>query len=192
MGCQESKANRIRPHRRFDRTVTPEKVVTRSLWKEGVQCPVDDRQAFKIKQSWKGIRRNMEVTGIEMFMRLFRSNSELQAMFKGFKDIKTDSELRSNEALENHATLVMTTLDDAITHIDNYEYVKDLLYRTSATHTKFTGFQPAYFMHVKEPFLEAVRVTLGDRYTDNMQNIYTIAITYVLQTLKEGMEEALK
>ncbi|KAK6998214.1 neuroglobin [Biomphalaria glabrata] len=113
-------------------------------------------------------------------------------MFKGFKDIKTDSELRSNEALENHATLVMTTLDDAITHIDNYEYVKDLLYRTSATHTKFTGFQPAYFMHVKEPFLEAVRVTLGDRYTDNMQNIYTIAITYVLQTLKEGMEEALK
>ncbi|KAI8788333.1 neuroglobin isoform X3, partial [Biomphalaria glabrata] len=68
MGCQESKANRIRPHRRFDRTVTPEKVVTRSLWKEGVQCPVDDRQAFKIKQSWKGIRRNMEVTGIEMFM----------------------------------------------------------------------------------------------------------------------------
>ncbi|KAK0050762.1 neuroglobin, partial [Biomphalaria pfeifferi] len=123
---------------------------------------------------------------------LFRSNSELQAMFKGFKDIKTDSELRSNEALENHATLVMTTLDDAITHIDNYEYVKDLLYRTSSTHTKFTGFQPAYFMHVKEPFLEAVRVTLGDRYTDNMQNIYTIAITYVLQTLKEGMEEALK
>ncbi|XP_055881102.1 neuroglobin-like isoform X3 [Biomphalaria glabrata] len=150
------------------------------------------KQGFSLKQSWKGIKRKMEDTGVEMFVRLFRSNSELQAMFKGFKDIKTDSELRSNEALENHATLVMTTLDDAITHIDNYEYVKDLLYRTSATHTKFTGFQPAYFMHVKEPFLEAVRVTLGDRYTDNMQNIYTIAITYVLQTLKEGMEEALK
>ncbi|KAH9509054.1 hypothetical protein Btru_048904 [Bulinus truncatus] len=153
---------------------------------------ISSRQGFSLKQSWKGIKRKMEDTGVEMFVRLFRSNSELQVMFKGFKDIKSDSELRSNEALENHATLVMSTLDDAITHIDNYDYVKDLLYKTSVTHTKFTGFQPGFFMHVKEPFLEAVRVTLGDRYTDNMQNIYTIAITYVLQTLQEGMEEALK
>ncbi|KAH9509068.1 hypothetical protein Btru_048943 [Bulinus truncatus] len=69
MGCQESKANRIWPHRRFDRTVTPEKVVTRGTRSDESSCPIDQRQAFKIKQSWKGIRRNMEITGIEMFMR---------------------------------------------------------------------------------------------------------------------------
>ncbi|GFO17100.1 hypothetical protein PoB_004360500 [Plakobranchus ocellatus] len=31
--------------------------------------PMDERQMFKIKQSWKGIRRNMELTGVEMFVR---------------------------------------------------------------------------------------------------------------------------
>ena len=44
---------------------------------------------------------------------------------------------------------------------------------------------------IRDPFLEAVRVTLGDRYTENMQNIYTIAITFILQSLVEGIEDAL-
>lgn len=30
---------------------------------------LDERQIFKLKQSWKGIRRNMDETGLEMFIR---------------------------------------------------------------------------------------------------------------------------
>lgn len=33
------------------------------------RSPLDSRQAFKVKQSWKGIKRNMEDTGVEMFLR---------------------------------------------------------------------------------------------------------------------------
>ncbi|BFZ07378.1 hypothetical protein BsWGS_10417 [Bradybaena similaris] len=149
------------------------------------------KQVFSFKQSWKGIKRRMEDTGVEMFVRLFKTNASLQKMFQGFKDIRSDDDLRSNEALEYHATLVMTTLDDAITHIDNYDYVRQLLQKTGASHVKFTGFQPDNFMAIKEPFLEAVKVTLGDRYTENMQNIYTIAITFILQSLVGGIQEAL-
>ncbi|XP_059148296.1 neuroglobin-like isoform X2 [Physella acuta] len=149
------------------------------------------KQSFSLKQSWKGIKRETEFTGIEMFVRLFKTSADLQNMFHAFKDIRSDDELRSNDALENHATLVMTTLDDAITHIDDYEFVKEVLYKTGGSHVKFAGFKSDNFLAIKEPFLEAVRVTLGDRYTDNMQNIYTIAITFILQTLKDGMDEAL-
>lgn len=67
-------------------------------------------------------------------------------MFQGFKDISSDDELRSNDALEYHATLVMTTLDDAITHIDNYDFVRQLLQKTGASHIKFAGFRPENFM----------------------------------------------
>ena len=67
-------------------------------------------------------------------------------MFENFKHIQTDDELRSNEALENHATLVMSTLDDAITHIDNFEFVSNLLQRTGASHIKFAGFKSSYFL----------------------------------------------
>lgn len=155
------------------------------------RCGLTVRQVFSIKQSWKAIQRQETEFGVEMFMRLFKTNSDLQALFQGFKHIRSDDELRSNEALEYHATLVMTTLDDAITHIDNYEFVRQLLHKAGGSHIKFEGFQPDNFLQIKEPFLEAVRVTLGDRYTDNMQTIYTIAITFILSTLVEGIKEAM-
>lgn len=33
------------------------------------RCPLDSRQIFKLKGSWKGIKRRMEDTGLEMFVR---------------------------------------------------------------------------------------------------------------------------
>ena len=33
------------------------------------RLPLDARQVFKLKQSWKGIKRNIEETGVEMFVR---------------------------------------------------------------------------------------------------------------------------
>lgn len=33
------------------------------------RLPLDSRQVFKLKKSWKGIKRSMEATGVEMFIR---------------------------------------------------------------------------------------------------------------------------
>ena len=33
------------------------------------RLPLNARQVFKLKKSWKGIKRNMEATGVEMFIR---------------------------------------------------------------------------------------------------------------------------
>jgi hypothetical protein len=40
------------------------------------------------------------------------------------------------------------------------------------------------------PFLQAVKETLEDRYTENMENIYKIIIKFILQTLVEGYENS--
>ncbi|XP_070181500.1 neuroglobin-like isoform X2 [Littorina saxatilis] len=156
------------------------------------RLPLSVRQCFRLIQSWRAIKRNISETGVEMFIRLFKSNSELKNMFHEFKDLTSEDDLRANEALENHATLVMTTLDDAITHIDNYDYVSEVLRKTGASHVRFEGFKSDNFLNIRDPFLEAVKITLGDRYTDNMESIYKVAITFILQTMVEGMEDALK
>ena len=41
---------------------------------------------------------------------------------------------------------------------------------------------------IETPFLEAVKETLEDRYTENMENIYKIIIKFILQTLVDGYE----
>lgn len=44
----------------------------------------------------------------------------------------------------------------------------------------------AMFQKIERPFLEAVKMTLGDRYTDNVENIYKITIKLIIETLEKG------
>lgn len=46
------------------------------------------------------------------------------------------------------------------------------------------------FQKIEEPFLEAARTTLGDRYTPNIENIYKITIQFILENLVKGYENA--
>lgn len=42
---------------------------------------------------------------------------------------------------------------------------------------------------MENPFLEAVKEVLQDRYTENMENIYNIIIKLILKTVAEGFEK---
>lgn len=46
------------------------------------------------------------------------------------------------------------------------------------------------FQEFQKPFLEAVKITLADRYTDNMDGIYKITIRYLLDTLIKSYKAA--
>ena len=48
------------------------------------------------------------------------------------------------------------------------------------------------FQKIKNPFLEAVKATLGDKYTNNMDNIYRLTIDFVISTVIEGFDRAAK
>lgn len=43
---------------------------------------------------------------------------------------------------------------------------------------------------MEAPFLAAVKETLEDRYTENMESIYKITIHFILQTVIDGFEAA--
>lgn len=60
--------------------------------------------------------------------------------------------MRENEELEKHATFVMSTLDETITNIDNFDYIKDLAHRTGNSHQRFSEFQKENFKVSKFDF----------------------------------------
>lgn len=41
---------------------------------------------------------------------------------------------------------------------------------------------------IEQPFLEAVKRTLGDRYSDNVDTIYRITIKFIIEELVKGFE----
>ncbi|XP_041351101.1 uncharacterized protein LOC121370066 [Gigantopelta aegis] len=188
MGCRKSKLSSQ------DEPEKPNKATKETDGSEFTQLgsgrlPLDARQVFKLKQSWRGIKRRIEETGVEMFIRFFKTNLDMKLLFQNFKNIGHEDELRENELLEHHATLVMTTLDDAISNIDNHEYVAEFLKKTGSSHIRFDGFSHRNFWKMKEPFLESARITLGDRYTASIETVYVVAITFILQSLSDGLRE---
>ncbi|KAK3787485.1 hypothetical protein RRG08_025748 [Elysia crispata] len=79
MGCKESKTvsmtrgNSVRPETQGSanghKLSEDPTSATTTVVDPDSRSPMDVRQMFKIKQSWKGIRRNMELTGVDMFLR---------------------------------------------------------------------------------------------------------------------------
>lgn len=49
-----------------------------------------------------------------------------------------------------------------------------------------------WFQKIEAPFLDAVKRTLDDRYTDNVECIYKLTIKFIIETLIDGYDKALK
>lgn len=154
------------------------------------RLPLTAKQKFNMVKSWKGISRALEPTGVYMFLQLFESNSELIGLFTKFNQLRTRDEQAESLELAEHATIVMNSIDEGIKAMDNVDFFFDLLHQIGASHRKIPGFKKEYFWKIEQPFLEAVRLTLGDRYTDNMDNIYRITIKFLIETVIRGYELA--
>lgn len=182
-----------RPHsRKSGKSTTPEPV---DLPEPPPPKPADSRlpltvqQCFKIGKSWKGIAREMDYTGVNMFVKLFEENEDLLKLFTSFSEVKTRELQMESLELQQHASVVMSTLDEGISELGNADSFFKTLHRAGALHRKIPGFQKEFFWKIEKPFLEAVEETLGDRYTENMASIYTITIKFILETLIQGYEK---
>ena len=67
-------------------------------------------------------------------------------MFKEFRDIDSNDDLRTNELLAKHSNLVMALLDEAICNIDNVDYTLEIIARAGKSHARFDGFTPDLFI----------------------------------------------
>ncbi|KAG8337488.1 hypothetical protein J6590_022522 [Homalodisca vitripennis] len=189
---------------------------------------------------------------------LFEEHEELLDLFTRFRELKTRDAQANSMELQEHATKVMSTLDEGIKELDDLDSFFEYLHQIGASHRKIPGFKPDYFWHIQifaitapyaewkktdpnrmakkllllplwqrsrwktnapfpdllygpvmgtstfpaasqyesislltvmkieKPFLEAVKMTLGDRYTDNVENIYKITIKLIIETLEKG------
>nr|CAH7715141.1 unnamed protein product [Callosobruchus chinensis] len=121
---------------------------------------------------------------------LFEEHSELLTLFEKFKELKTKEDQANSLELQEHANTVMNTLDEGIKGLDNLDAFFEFLHQVGASHRRIPGFKSDYFWRIEQPFLEAVETTLGDRYTENVQNIYKITIKFIIETLVKGFDNA--
>lgn len=186
MGCELGKLTRGCS----SNTQKPEELPSSAGAQVDPRLPLTAKQKYTLLASWRGISRAMEPTGVCMFLKLFEEHAELLALFNKFKELKTKEDQVNSLELAEHATTVMNTLDEGIKAMDNLDTFFDYLYQIGSSHRKIPGFKPDYFWNIEKPFLEAVETTLGDRYTENVENIYKVTIKFIIGTLIEGYNNA--
>jgi hypothetical protein len=65
---------------------------------------------------------------------MFEENHDVQYYFCKFANLETSADLRSSKPLKEHAMKVMETLDDAISNLDDIDYVINMLTSVATTH----------------------------------------------------------
>jgi hypothetical protein len=92
--------------------------------------------------------------------RLFETNTDIRTLFAGIKHLKTAADLRNSKLLEAHAMKVICTIDDAITNLDDMDYVIKMLQMSAQAHyARQPGFDPNYFWvwHQDVQYLQSSR-----------------------------------
>ncbi|XP_043284139.1 neuroglobin-like [Venturia canescens] len=183
MGCELSKLSSSAMQNRGRDSPPPPAAVDPRL-------PLTAKQRYTVIASWRAVSRAMEPTGVYMFVKLFEDNAELLSMFAKFQDLKTKEQQATSMELAEHAKTVMKTLDEGIKGLDDMDVFLTYLHEVGASHTKIPGFNRQYFWKIEMPFLEAVERTLGDRYTENVENTYKLTIKFIIETLIDGFDKA--
>ena len=84
---------------------------------------------------------------------MFEQRAEVKSMFEQFRTVDNVADLYSDRALENHALLVMNALDEAITYMDDEQYLIEMLLTTGKSHKRFENFSANIFWVKKFSFL---------------------------------------
>lgn len=76
---------------------------------------------------------------------MFEEHGELLTLFEKFKSLKSKEDQATSLELAEHATTVMTTLDEGIKGLDDLDTFFEYLHQVGASHRRIPGFKAEYF-----------------------------------------------
>lgn len=76
---------------------------------------------------------------------MFEEHEELLGLFAKLKELRTKEEQAESVELQEHATKVMSTLDEGIKELDDLDTFFSFLTQIGQSHRKIPGFKPDYF-----------------------------------------------
>merc|ERR1712241_761093 len=152
------------------------------------QLGLSSKQLKLLISTWMSISSEMEAQGVQLFVDIFKSNSEVIHVFPlmnpNLKDNLANKYL--HEAFKEHGSKVISRVDEVLHNLDQLNLCVSLIKQTGAYHRRFQGFKPQFFQHFYEPFLGMVKSCLGKKYDPQMQYIYKAIANFLIQTLIDG------
>jgi len=149
------------------------------------------RQRFLLRSSWRGINRELKKTGNSIINKLLSTHPELLHLYPKYSHLATEADRNNNEQYQEELEKMMEEIDLIMADVqDQPERLDPSFRKLGESAAKVEGFSPQTFQYLTSPVLESVSTTLDERYTPQMETIYSILISSVIESLTAGFSNA--
>ncbi|XP_075034673.1 hemoglobin larval subunit beta-1-like [Mixophyes fleayi] len=134
-----------------------------------------------ITSVWANV--NIEKDGPEALLRLLYVFPWTQRYFSSFGNLTNVTAITGNPKVREHGKKVLTTIDNAIQHLDN---VKHYLADLSKTHAQVLHVDPENFKRFGEVLVIVLAGKLGSAFTPQAQAAWEKFIAVLVAALSHG------
>ncbi|KAK4329111.1 hypothetical protein Pmani_000522 [Petrolisthes manimaculis] len=138
-----------------------------------------------IKTTWTLIEASVAKVGVVLFMGLFETHPDVQQVFTPFRGLQMEQVKQSKE-LRAHALRVMGFVEKAVRRLDQPEKLVRMIQECGRNHCHY-GAQPDQVQHVVPQFLQAVQPTLGEEWTEDVEEAWSVLLNNLTFIMKEAM-----
>lgn len=142
------------------------------------------RQIQLVQTTWTGVQGlGLQAVGVLLFKTLFEQQPGALALFPKFSK---EPNMYESALFKSHVLGVVTTVDTAIGMLNDLPALVPILNALGKAHLKY-GVKPPHYDLVGTAFLTTLSKGLGDAYTPEVAEAYTVVYGLVAATMSDGL-----
>ncbi|XP_068632170.1 cytoglobin-2-like [Battus philenor] len=143
------------------------------------------RDVYAVQKSWAVIYAEAGKHGLQLFIRLFRLNPVTKTYFKTIKDM-SEEQLSNSFQFKAHAINLMSSINTAVTNLNQPEVVIALMNKLGETHRK-RRVEQLHFDQVKEVLVGILQKDL--QLTDDVVGSWAKFVTFIYKHIFEILND---
>ncbi|CAG5126662.1 unnamed protein product [Candidula unifasciata] len=141
-----------------------------------------------VRESWAIVALDLPATGLHIFTRLFEMEKDLKKLFRRLMTQTESGEfIFDTVRLEQHATLVMKQLGQAVDNLDDSTHFSEMLTILGEKHAVY-NVRPEMFPFLWPAIRDGLKMRLGDKFTVEAELAWKHLYDYIISKLSEGIE----
>lgn len=178
----------------------PDGKITEQTSTEGrqeIQKPADDEQISQkqislVQETWGLVSGDLEKVGVDFYMRLFKANPDVLQLFS-FRDINKSSDdiMRADDRLKRQGLVTMQHVDLAVNSLNDLGSIVPALRDLGGRHAMYKVEEHHYVL-VGSVLLDTLNDGLGDKFTLEVKEAWTVVYGIVANTMQAGAREVLE
>lgn len=138
-----------------------------------------------IKSTWSKINENRVTVGKKTFLRLLEAKPELQDKFPGKLDIE---KLKTTRILFGHNKILMTSIENAVTSVDDNESFKSYLVELGRRH-QVRPLKAEHLEAMHLAFMATLKELFQENWTTQAFDAWSSLVTFMFEAMKIGLRD---